>query len=253
MLFETLTAATGWWLGLLLVLLAPLLLAAMALLAPVPLENGRMPAGFNPEQWHSLGYLATSQQQPWSVALMAANRARWLIGGSLAGLVTMVFLYVGYAGRLELTEQLRRTDQASAERATRIAALEGQLAGVNRDLVAERGRVEELRQRASRCETNAGQQIGAHSQQMTALQGQLAQEQGRREVLTRELIEARSEARENIDRYNRHLRDLNRAFAEQCPAATPPGRPQGLPEDRDLPTPPTNQRPAPPPPRPPFR
>jgi hypothetical protein len=250
MLFEALTASVlGWWIGVALVVVLPLALASLALLAPVALEEGRLPAGFNPDQWRSLGLLATSQHAPWSLALMGAQRLSMVFGGATAIFLTGVLSYVGYAGRLDLQGQLNVARQGGAAQQGRVADLQKRVGELEGNLADARGRADNATQRAATCQ----QDLTNAANEKLELGRRLETERDRRATAESTLMREQVAADQIVGTFNRYLQALNRQMVEQCPAVTPIPRPGSLPEDPDAPRPPAppwGQRPSP---RPPSR
>ncbi|MBX9595447.1 MAG: hypothetical protein K2X46_13855 [Roseomonas sp.] len=235
------------------VVVVPLALASLALLAPVALEEGRLPAGFNPDQWRSLGLLATSQQAPWSLALMGAQRLSMLFGGATAIFLTGILCYVGFAGRLELQRQVTEARRVGGAQSERVSELERSV----RELEARVGTLgrdyNEARDRAVSCRQEAEGRENRHAQALGRLETRLNEETRRREAAEATMLREQDAAARVVERFNSHLRELNRLMADQCAMVTPPPRPGSLPPDPDAwqqPAPPTGQRP---PARPPFR
>jgi hypothetical protein len=250
MLFEALTASVlGWAGGVALVILLPLALASLALLAPVALEEGRLPAGFNPDQWRSLGLLATSQHAPWSLALMGAQRLAMLFGGATAVFLTGVLYYVGYAGRLDLHRQLSAARDGGQRQEQAVQDLRGQVQSLTAALDAARAEADRQRQRAAECEQRGQAAIVASSVEREGLNSRFENERRRREEAQAEVMRLNGV----VVSFNSHLRDLNRQITEQCPMVTPVPRPGSLPDDPDAPRPPGPPFGQRPPPRPPLR
>lgn len=254
MLFEALTAsALGWWIGVAMVVVVPLALASLALLAPVALEEGRLPAGFNPDQWRSLGLLATSQHAPWSLALMGAQRLSMLFGGATAIFLTGVLYYVGHAGRLHLQSELAKAQRDGADHRARVTTLQGRIDALDGRLTAALGEADRQRQSAAACEQRVLTLISEAGSDRRDLSGRLAEETRRRETAELAQRQAAESSARDVERFNAHLRDLNRQIADQCPMMTPIPRPGTLPEDPEAPRPPAPPFGQRPPPRPPFR